>query len=223
LAHLRRNPPAAPPQPLRFTAGLPAAGGTHAPDRPLAELDGVGVGRQLRLDGPLTIVPGQRLLVSGENGAGKTTLLRVLAGDLEPDTGTVRRPARIGYLPQELPARAPRLPLLAAFTAGRPGLPEEYADQLLALGLFREEDLHVPVTALSAGQQRRLQIARLVTRPADLLVLDEPTNHIALALIEDLEAALAAYPGAVVAVSHDRGFRERFPGERLVLRDGRRC
>jgi macrolide transport system ATP-binding/permease protein len=223
LAHLRRNPLAAPPQPLRFTAALPAADGTHAPDRPLAELDGVGVGRQLRLDGPLTIVPGQRLLVSGENGAGKTTLLRVLAGDLEPDTGTVRRPARIGYLPQELPARATRLPLLAAFATGRPGLPEEYADQLLALGLFREEDLRVPVTALSAGQQRRLQIARLVTRPADLLVLDEPTNHIALALIEDLEAALAAYPGAVVAVSHDRGFRERFPGERLVLRGGRRC
>ncbi|WRZ55155.1 hypothetical protein OG534_00680 [Streptomyces sp. NBC_01294] len=61
-----------------------------------------------------------------------------------------------------------------------------------------------------------------MTRPADLLVLDEPTNHIALDLVEDLEAALAAYPGAVVAVSHDRGFRERFPGERLELRGGRR-
>jgi macrolide transport system ATP-binding/permease protein len=105
---------------------------------------------------------------------------------------------------------------------GRPGLPEEYAEPLLALGLFREEDLHVPVAALSAGQQRRLQIAILATRPADLLVLDEPTNHIALDLIEDLEAALAAYPGAVVAVSHDRGVRERLPGDRLELRDGRR-
>jgi macrolide transport system ATP-binding/permease protein len=106
--------------------------------------------------------------------------------------------------------------------AGRPGLADEYAGQLLALGLFREEDLHVPVVALSAGQQRRLQIARLVTRAADLLVLDEPTNHIALDLVEDLEAALAAYPGAVVAVSHDRGFCERFEGERLELRGGRR-
>lgn len=145
-----------------------------------------------------------------------------MAGDLEPATGTVRRPARIGYLPQELPARSTRLPLLAAFAAGRPGLPEEYAEQLLALGLFREEDLHVPVPALSAGQQRRLQLAHLVTRPADLLVLDEPTNHVALDLVEDLEAALAAYPGAVVAVSHDRGFRERFPGKRLELRSSRR-
>ncbi|WP_309061494.1 ribosomal protection-like ABC-F family protein [Streptomyces sp.] len=222
LAHLRRNPVAAPPEPLRFTAALSAADGGHPVDRPLAELDGVSVGERLRLDGLLAIMPGQRLLVTGENGAGKSTLLRVLAGDLEPDAGVARRPARTGYLAQELPARSPRLPLLAAFAAGRPGLPEEYAGQLLALGLFREEDLHVPVAALSAGQQRRLQIARLVTRPADLLVLDEPTNHIALDLVEDLEEALAAYPGAVVAVSHDRGFRERFPGERLELRDGRR-
>ncbi|MFD7236023.1 ribosomal protection-like ABC-F family protein [Streptomyces syringium] len=223
LAHLRRNPVAAPPEPLRFTAALPAADGGHPVDRPLAELDGIAVGERLRLDGLLAIAPGQRLLVTGANGAGKTTLLRVLAGDLEPDAGAVRRPARIGYLAQELPARSTRLPLLAAFAAGRPGLPEEYAEQLLALGLFREEDLRVPVAALSAGQQRRLQIASLVTRPADLLVLDEPTNHVALDLVEDLEAALAAYPGAVVAVSHDRGFRERFPGGRLELRDGRRC
>ncbi|MGW0733080.1 ribosomal protection-like ABC-F family protein [Streptomyces sp. NPDC002851] len=237
LAHLQRNPVAAPPEPLRFTAVLSAAGAEHPGERacpgsrprprpstgcPIAELDGVAVGDRLRLDGPLAIGPGQRLLVTGENGAGKTTLLRVLAGDLEPDAGTARRPARIGYLPQELPTHSTRLPLLAAFAGGRTGLPEEYAEQLLALGLFREEDLHVPVAALSAGQQRRLQLARLVTRPADLLVLDEPTNHVALDLVEDLEAALAAYPGAVVAVSHDRGFRARFPGERLELRGGRR-
>ncbi|CAM5357057.1 ribosomal protection-like ABC-F family protein [Streptomyces griseomycini] len=223
LAHLRRNPVAPPPEPLRFTAAPPATVGGHPADRPLAELDGVGVGERLRLDGLLTIMPGRRLLVTGENGAGKSTLLRVLAGDLEPDAGAVRRPARIGYLAQELPARSTRLPLLAAFAAGRPGLPEEHAEQLLALGLFRAQDLHVPVAALSAGQQRRLQIASLVTRPADLLVLDEPTNHVALDLVEDLEAALAAYPGAVVAVSHDRGFCGRFPGERLELCGGRRC
>lgn len=191
--------------------------------RPFAELDGVRVGARLCLDGLLAIEPGQRLLVTGENGAGKSTLLRVLAGDLEPDAGVARGPARIGYLAQELPAHSTPLPLLAAFAAGRPGLPREYVDQLPALGLFREGDLDVPVAALSAGQQRRLQIARPVTRPADLLVLDEPTNHVALNLVEDLEAALASYPGAVVAVSHDRGFREPFPGDRLELRGGRGC
>ncbi|MFJ3817942.1 ribosomal protection-like ABC-F family protein [Streptomyces sp. NPDC090056] len=224
LARLRRHPVPKPPAPLRFTTALstalPTADGP-APG-PLAELDGVRVGERLRLDGLLTIAPGQRLLVTGENGAGKTTLLRVLAGDLEPDAGTARRPARIGYLAQELPARSTRLPLLAAFAAGRPGAPDEHAERLLSLGLFREEDLHVPVAALSVGQRRRLQIATLVTRPADLLVLDEPTNHLALDLVEDLQDALAAYPGAVVAVSHDDGFRARFEGERLELRAGRR-
>ncbi|MFC8586760.1 ABC-F family ATP-binding cassette domain-containing protein [Streptomyces sp. NPDC057217] len=228
LARLRRDPVPKPPAPLRFTTtpattlSTATATATDGPaPGPLAELDGVRVGERLRLDGLLTLAPGQRLLVTGGNGAGKTTLLRVLAGDLEPDAGTVRRPARIGYLPQEPPARSPRLPLLAAFAAGRPGPPDEHAERLLSLGLFREEDLHVPVDLLSVGQRRRLQIATLVTRPADLLVLDEPTNHLALDLVEDLRTSLAAYPGAVVAVSHDRGFRARFEGERLELRAGR--
>ncbi|MEU1043715.1 ribosomal protection-like ABC-F family protein [Streptomyces sp. NPDC005897] len=220
LAQLRRNPVTAPPEPLRFTT--PLLPGDGAPPRgTLAELDDIQVGERLRLNGPLAIEPGARLLVTGENGAGKTTLLRVLAGDLRPDAGTARHSARIGYLPQELPGHTTRLPLLAAFAAGRPGSPDEYAEQLMSLGLFREEDLRVPVAALSKGQQRRLQIAALVTRPADLLVLDEPTNHIALDLVEDLQAALAAYPGAVVAVSHDRDFRARFEAERLELRAGR--
>ncbi len=221
LDQLRRNPVPEPPAPLRFTTPIATAEDGEVPDA-LVELEDVRVGDRLRLDGRLTITPGRRLLVTGENGAGKTTLLRVLAGDLEPDAGTVRRTARIGYLAQELPTRTTRLPLLAAFAAGCPGLPDEYAEQLLSLGLFREEDLHVPVADLSAGQRRRLQIATLVTRPADLRVLDEPTNHIALDLVEDLQAALAAYPGAVVVVSHDRAFRAQFAGERLELRGGRR-
>ncbi|MFE7644328.1 ABC-F family ATP-binding cassette domain-containing protein [Streptomyces phaeoluteigriseus] len=225
LAQLRRDPVPEPPAPLRFTTAPSMADGGPAQGGPLAEYDGVRVGERLRLDGLLAIAPGQRLRVTGDNGAGKTTLLRVLAGDLEPDAGTARRPARIGYLPQELPAHRAhpgRIPLLAAFAAGRPGPPDEYAEQLLSLGLFREDDLRVPLAALSVGQQRRLQIARLVTRPADLLVLDEPTNHIALDLVEDLQAALATYPGAVVMASHDRGFHEGFEGEHLELRAGRR-
>ncbi|WP_350276198.1 ATP-binding cassette domain-containing protein [Kribbella sp. HUAS MG21] len=306
LDRLRRSPVAPPPTPLRFTPTLPSpsVAGSSVADGSgqgvLAVLDDVRVGGRLRLDGRLTIEPGGRLLVTGENGAGKTTLLRVLAGDLQPDSGTVCRPARIGYLAQELPAHTTRLPLLAAFAAGRPDLLageqrptqstpqgptgglegyaeqrpprsmssgstdglgeyaerrlprsmssgstdglegyaeqrllrsmssgsthglEEYAELLLSLGLFRERDLQVPVAALSVGQQRRLQLAMLVTQPADLLVLDEPTNHIALDLVEDLQAALAEYPGAVVAVSHDRDFRARFAAEHLELHAGHR-
>ncbi|MFE3720654.1 ribosomal protection-like ABC-F family protein [Streptomyces cyaneofuscatus] len=220
LEALRRTPVPAPPKPLAFTGRPALAGESSAFDGPLAELEDVSVGERLHLPA-LRVEAGARLLVTGDNGAGKTTLLRVLAGDLAPDTGTVLRRARVGYLPQELPARPTRRTLLATFAAGRPGFPDEYADELLGLGLFRPEDLGVPVASLSIGQQRRLALARLVTRPADLLVLDEPTNHIALSLVEEVEAALAAYPGAVVVVSHDRSFRARFTGDVLELRSGR--
>ncbi|MEU4132414.1 ribosomal protection-like ABC-F family protein [Streptomyces wuyuanensis] len=221
LERLRREPVPAPPEPLAFRVGLATAAARGA-DGVLAELDGVAVGDRLRVEG-LTVKAGERLLVTGPNGAGKSTLLRVLAGDLEPDGGTVRRRARIGYLPQELPAVSSGRPLLSEYAAGRPGPAEEYAAELLALGLFREEDLTVPVAALSAGQRRRLQLARLFRRPADLLVLDEPTNHVTPALVEELEAALAAYPGAVIVVSHDRRFRAAFRAPRLELRAGRPC
>ncbi|MEV6308787.1 ribosomal protection-like ABC-F family protein [Streptomyces sp. NPDC051840] len=217
LEALRRSPVPEPPRPLGFTAELALASGETGP---LAELDSVVVSGRLTLPA-LRVEPGRRLLVTGPNGAGKTTLLRVLAGDLAPDSGTVRRRGRTGYLPQELPARITRRSLLATFAAGRPGLPDEYADELLALGLFRQEDLAMPVAALSVGQQRRLALARLVSRPADLLILDEPTNHIALGLVEEVEAALGRYAGAVVVVSHDRSFRRRFTGDRLALREGR--
>ncbi|MFV6027402.1 ribosomal protection-like ABC-F family protein [Streptomyces sp. NPDC056264] len=222
LEQLRRSPVPAPPEPLRFTARIatadPGAEGGSV-DRPLVELADVVVGERLRIDA-LRVSAGDRLLVSGPNGAGKTTLLRVLAGDLRPDRGTVGRSGRVGRLRQELPAVPSPKPLLTEYAAGRPGPPEEHAAELLALGLFREEDLSVPVARLSVGQQRRLELARLVTRPVDLLVLDEPTNHVALSLVEDLEAALAAFPGAVVAVSHDERFRAGFGGRRLELRSG---
>ncbi|HET6856664.1 MAG TPA: ABC-F family ATP-binding cassette domain-containing protein [Streptomyces sp.] len=222
LERLRQHPVPAPPRPLRFTADLATAGGEvgAASDGPVAELAQVRVGDRLHVPG-LRIEAGERLLVTGPNGAGKTTLLRVLAGDLGPDAGTVRRPERAGYLPQELPSALPRQTLLAAFAQGLPGPAEEHAVDLLALGLFREEDLTVPVPALSVGQQRRLELARLVTRPADLLILDEPTNHVSLALVEELEEALSAYRGAVVVVSHDRRFRSGFTGNRLELHAGR--
>ncbi|MFI8509685.1 ABC-F family ATP-binding cassette domain-containing protein [Streptomyces sp. NPDC085460] len=219
LEELRREPVAAPPEPLRFD-GRFAGDGAEPPEGPLVELEDVVVGGRLAVE-KLRIEAGERLLVSGPNGAGKTTLLRVLAGELAPDAGVVRRAGRVGHLAQELPHSPTRRTALAVWAEGRPGPPEEHAGELLALGLLREEDLAVPVAALSAGQRRRLELALLVSRPADLLVLDEPTNHLAPALVEELEEAVAAFPGAVVAVSHDREFRERFTGRRLELAGGR--
>nr|WP_275423590.1 ABC-F family ATP-binding cassette domain-containing protein [Planobispora takensis] len=219
LRHLRADPVPRPPEPLRF-AGRFGGGTAGGPDRPLVELDGVRVGDRLAV-GSLTVEPGQRLLVHGPNGAGKSTLLRVMAGDLEPEEGTVRRRGRIGYLPQEVVFADPSRSVAEAFAAGRAGYPGEHRARLLSLGLFRPEILDVPVGALSTGQRRRLGLARLLTEEAGLLLLDEPTNHLSPALAEELEQALDLYEGAVVLVSHDRALRRRFTGARLAMRDGR--
>ncbi|MCM3821023.1 ribosomal protection-like ABC-F family protein [Streptomyces sp. DR3-1] len=225
LTRLHASPVPPPPEPLRFRATLTPhtdpAGGTPETATPLLTLTGVRVADRLHVDA-LQVEPGGRLLITGPNGAGKTTLLRVVSGALAPDAGTVARApgARIAHLAQELAVAPAPVPLLTAYAAGRPGHPDEYAAELLELGLFREDDLTVPVPALSAGQRRRLSLARLVSRPADLLVLDEPANHLSLTLVEEIEEALEAYAGAVV-VSHDRRFRERFSGRRLELAGGR--
>ncbi|MFI1620845.1 ABC-F family ATP-binding cassette domain-containing protein [Streptomyces lydicus] len=223
LRRLRESPVPRPPESLRFTAAPDR--GEAAPDRgetdgTLVRLDGVRVGDRLSVDS-LTVAAGERLLVQGANGAGKTTLLRVLAGLTAPDSGTVVRRGRIGFLAQEIPVSRPAQPLLAAFRQGLAGDTEELTARLLSFGLFRERDLEVPVGALSAGQRRRLALARLLARPADLLLLDEPTNHLALGLVEELEAALAAWSGALVVVTHDRLLRRRFGGRPYEIRDGR--
>ncbi|WP_244943574.1 ABC-F family ATP-binding cassette domain-containing protein [Streptomyces inhibens] len=216
LRRLREKPVPKPPEPLRFRAapGIGEAEGT------LVRLDGVRVGDRLTVDS-LTVAAGERLLIHGANGAGKTTLLRVLAGVTAPDSGTVQRRGRIGFLAQEIPVSRPAEPLLTAFCRGLAGDREELTALLLSFGLFRERDLQVPVGALSAGQRRRLALARLLARPADLLLLDEPTNHLALDLVEELEAALAVWSGALVVVSHDRLLRRRFDGRPYEIREGR--
>ncbi|MFF0751327.1 ribosomal protection-like ABC-F family protein [Streptomyces sp. NPDC004267] len=210
LRELAEHPVARPADPLRLTARID--GGAAA-----VELAGIRVEGRLRLDA-LRLEPGERLLVTGPNGAGKTTLLRLLAGELAPDTGKVTAPApgRVGLLRQDTaPPTDPR-PLATAFADGREG-GRDSGDELLALGLFTARDLGVPVRRLSVGQRRKLDLARLVSRPVDLLLLDEPTNHLAPGLVEELDAALADYPGTLVVVSHDRRLRDGFRGRRLEL------
>lgn len=183
-------------------------------------LSGVRVADRLAVD-ELTVRAGDRLLVHGGNGAGKSTLLRVMAGAVDPDSGDVRRAGRIGYLAQDIAVRRREERLLACFGRGL-ALPEdERAELLLSYGLFRPADLTVPVGALSAGQLRRLALARLLARPADLLLLDEPGNHLALGLVEELERALEEWKGALVVVSHDRALRRRFTGDIRRMDSGR--
>ncbi|WP_424890707.1 ATP-binding cassette domain-containing protein [Streptomyces sp. XH2] len=131
------------------------------------------------------------------------------------------RRGRIGYLAQEIPVTRPAERLFAAFSRGLPGTEEEQRALLLSYGLFRECDLHVPLGALSAGPRRRPGLARLLARSADLLLLDEPTSHLAPGLVERLEEALAQWSGALVVVTHDRLLQDRFEGRRREIRAGR--
>ncbi|MBB1262310.1 ABC-F family ATP-binding cassette domain-containing protein [Streptomyces sp. OF8] len=91
---------------------------------------------------------------------------------------------------------------------------------MLSLGLFEPDALRARIGELSYGRRRRVELARLVSEPVDRLLLDEPTNHLSPALVEELEAALADYPGAVVLVTHDRRTRARFTGARLQISEG---
>jgi len=107
-----------------------------------------------------------------------------------------------------------------AFAAGLDGSEQQLKATLLQSGLFRYAELDRPVTALSDGQRRKLQIARLIASRANLLILDEPTNFVSLDVLESFETALRDFPGPIIAASHDRRFIEQFGGEIWELRDG---
>ncbi|CAN7506243.1 ABC-F family ATP-binding cassette domain-containing protein [Arthrobacter sp. LjRoot14] len=218
LRRLEASPVDRPPVPLKLAVDLQGAAGddpsaTAGPgesDGPALEARGVEVrGRLERTD--FRVEAGQKILITGPNGAGKSTLLSVLAGTLEPDAGTVARHGRIGYLQQELePPLRPGQRLLPAFVSGLGGNIDEHAEALLRLGLFRTTEFHVPVGSLSAGQQRRLALARLLLGGYGTMLVDEPTNHLAPVLVEQLEAALSEFGGTLIMVSHDRALGEWF-------------
>ncbi|MFC6013366.1 ABC-F family ATP-binding cassette domain-containing protein [Nocardia lasii] len=159
-----------------------------------------------RLDSPvsLALAAGDRLLVTGHNGAGKSTLLAALAGAVEPSTGVVERhtTARIAFIGQEVPAWDPDLTAHDLYDQHT----RHHRDPvpLTATGLLEPRARATPVGRLSQGQQRRLHLAvQLAARP-DLILCDEPTNHLSTALVDDLTAALRTTPAAVVVATHDR-------------------
>jgi len=169
-----------------------------------------------------SIEPNSRIVIIGPNGAGKSTLLKIMAGIEQPDAGyvTVAPSVVIGHLDQEQETLPTDLNVFEAYRDGRPGDWEEFKAELLGYGLFIWPDLQKKVGALSVGQKRKLQIARLIARHANLLLLDEPTNHISLDVLEEFEKALLAFPGPVIAISHDRRFIQRFANEVWEINDG---
>lgn len=172
----------------------------------------------------LILSPGQRLGLLGPNGSGKSTLMKLLAGTLPPDAGTVTRAdsLRIVTFEQHRDSLDQTATLRRALApSGGDGV--VYQDRSIHLVswakrfLFRPEQLDLPVSRLSGGEQARLLIARLMLQPADVLMLDEPTNDLDIPTLDVLEESLLEFPGALILVTHDRWLLDRVSTMLLAL------
>ena len=180
-------------------------------------------GRTVIRDFSVTILRGDRIGIIGPNGAGKSTLIRVLLGELEPDSGVVQRGTRleVAYFDQQRAQLDPQASLMESVADGRlsvtiNGRTKHVAGYLQDF-LFPPERLQSPVSTLSGGERNRLLLARLLARPANLLVLDEPTNDLDVETLELLEELLLDYQGTLLLVSHDRAFLDNVVTSTLVF------
>ena len=199
------------------TATLDFAGASRAPKRLLVAegiTKGYG-GRTLFRGLDLLLGPGSRVGLIGPNGCGKSTLLRVLLGAERPDAGRVTRADGLSVAVFEQGRETLDPDATVKETICPEGDQVEYRGRFLHFRswldrfLFSQEQAEMKVARLSGGEQARLLMARLMLRPAQLLVLDEPTNDLDLATLNVLEEALADFPGALLLVSHDRAFLDR--------------
>ncbi|HUF05992.1 MAG TPA: ATP-binding cassette domain-containing protein, partial [Candidatus Binatia bacterium] len=155
---------------------------------------------------------GDRIGLIGPNGSGKTTVLRLLVGELEPDSGEIRRGTRlqVAYFDQQRDELDPDATVADSVSDGNTtiivnGQPRHIIGYLADF-LFPRERAVSPVRSLSGGERNRLMLARLFAKPANVLVLDEPTNDLDIETLELLEELIGAFEGTVLLVSHDRAF-----------------
>ncbi|KQW82659.1 ABC-F family ATP-binding cassette domain-containing protein [Brevundimonas sp. Root1279] len=170
------------------------------------------------------VIRGDRLAIVGPNGAGKTTLVKILLGELAPDAGTVRLGANLDpvYLDQSREGLKSDMSLWDALTPGG-------GDSILVRGvskhvaayakdfLFQESQLKQPISTLSGGERNRLLLARALAKPANMLVLDEPTNDLDMDTLDKLEELLEQYDGTLILVSHDRDFVDRLATSTIAM------
>jgi ATP-binding cassette subfamily F protein uup len=172
--------------------------------------------RAIVRDFSLRVHRGDRIGFVGPNGAGKTTLLRMLIGQLAPDSGRVRLGTNleIATLDQKREDLSPDETLAHYLTDGRGETLIVNGEQRHVTGymkdfLFQPEQMRTPVRELSGGERARLILARILARPANLLVLDEPTNDLDMETLDLLQEIVAGFAGTVILVSHDRDFLDR--------------
>jgi ATP-binding cassette subfamily F protein uup len=169
------------------------------------------------------IMRGDRIGLIGANGAGKTTLLRLLLGELAPDEGEVRRGAnvQVAYYDQQREQLDPDRTVFDTIGDGNDWVTvngtARHVNAYLDDFLFPPERAASPVKALSGGERNRLLLARLFTKPANVLVMDEPTNDLDLETLELLEAELVEWPGTLLLVSHDRAFLDNVVTSTIVF------
>ncbi len=171
----------------------------------------------------LTLSPGTRIGLMGPNGSGKTTLLRLIAGELLPDQGTLKRAddLHIVYFDQHRAQLSSELTLREALSPkgeyvsfrGQPVHVNGWCKRFL----FSPDILDLKIGYLSGGERARIAIAHLMLQPADLLLLDEPTNDLDIPTLETLEESLIDFPGAVVLITHDRCMMDRICNGMLAL------
>ena len=178
--------------------------------------------RRLFRDLNLLVEGGERIALIGDNGTGKSTLLKIFMGEEQADGGRVRfgPTVRVAYLPQIIHFDNPHRNLVDTMLYAKRGMTTQTARDRLGAFNFRGEDVFKPVSVLSGGEQSRLRLCMLMDEEINLLVLDEPTNHLDIASREWIEEAVEAYEGALLFVSHDRYFINRFATRIWELENG---
>ncbi|MCA3225286.1 MAG: ATP-binding cassette domain-containing protein [Burkholderiales bacterium] len=197
----------------------------------VAELEHVGKGfdgKTVVRDLSLTLMRGDRLALVGPNGAGKSTLLKLIVGTLAPDSGRIRRGTQltVAYFDQLRARLDPEKTVAETIAPGSDWIEvagvRKHVMSYLGDFLFPPRRATAPVKTLSGGERNRLLLARLFAQPANLLVLDEPTNDLDIDTLELLEDTLQGYTGTLLLVSHDRAFLDAIATQTLAPEgDGR--
>ncbi|OQX36980.1 MAG: ABC transporter ATP-binding protein [Oceanospirillales bacterium LUC14_002_19_P2] len=180
-------------------------------------------GKPLVHDFSFTLMRGDKVGLIGANGVGKTTLLKMLLGDLEPGAGTIRHGTKmeVAYFDQMRQQLDLEKSVIDNVAEGRERITingeSRHIISYLESFLFSPQRARTPVKALSGGERNRLLLARLFSKPANVLVLDEPTNDLDVETLELLESILVDFPGTVLLVSHDRAFLDNVVSSSLVF------